>query len=280
MKTVLSAFSAPTTRTNLFTAIGEAYGTKTVLSSHSASTFDQAHLLAKMGEVYEKQGAQKAESISSHYSARINAVNLTKDRWETVRTGIQEARTAISTTNSKARSILKSLENMIEAVKKAGKTSDGTLGKDAYAASFDAYLRGLDNTAQKSGLQPNLIGSAKAKLDYRANIHGSTNTVNSAFLGSDYYIIDDEGKYWALDRSAKTLKRYDDYPNEATSTVGNFQTGIRLDDLDGDNITFTIGQNTASPPDLFRHSAPEGAASPGFLGLRRPDHRGRAAAGP
>ncbi len=219
----------------------------TVLSAFSASTFNQANLLAKMGEVYEKQAEQKAESISNHYDARINAVNLTKGRWETVRTGIQEARSAISTTTAKVRSILTSIDNMIEAVKKADKNSGSSLGTDAYAASFDAYLRGLDTTAQKSGLQPNLIGSAKSQLDYRANIHGSTNTIHGAFLGSDYYIIDDEGKYWALDRSAKTLKRYDDYPNEATSTVGNFQTGIRLDNLNGDDITFTIGPNTGSP---------------------------------
>ena len=251
----------------------------TVLSPFSAGSFDQANLLAKMGEIYEQRGEQKVGEITNHYNARINALNLTNDRWETVRTGIQDARSIISSTTSKARSILTNLDNMIEAVKKAGKNGGGSLGTEAYAASFDAYLRGLDDTARKSTIQPNLIGTAKTRVDYRANIHGSTNTVNSAFLGSDYYIIDDEGKYWALNRTAKTLKRYDNYPEGATNTVGNFQTGIRLDDLSGDSITFTIGQNTANPQTfsgtLYRKGL-DILDSWGYDGLASEDGRQRA----
>lgn len=217
----------------------------TVLSDFSASSFDQANLLAKMGEVFEKQAQQKSEQINAHYQARINAVDLTKNRWETVQKGIQDARSTISTTTSKAKSILTNLDNMIDMVKKAGKNTDGFI--QAYAASFDSYLRGLDQTARVSTIEPNLLGVSKAQLTYRASISGTTTTVNSAFVGSDYYIVDDEGKYWALDRKSKTLKRFNEYPDDPTNTVGNFATGIRLDDLTGDSITFTIGQNTADP---------------------------------
>ena len=219
----------------------------TVLSNFSASSFGQANLLTKMGEVFEKQAEQRTAGITSHYTARINSVNLTKDRWTAVRSGIQDARSIISTTASKAQSILASIDNMITAVNKAEQNSDESYSAKVYAASFDAYLSGLDSTAKSSSVQPNLLGTAKAELTYRASINGTTTTINSAFLGSDYYIIDDEGKYWALDRSAKTLKRYDEYPDDPTSTVGNFQTGIQLDSLSGDSITFTIGQDTADP---------------------------------
>ncbi len=219
----------------------------TVLSNFSAAGFGQANLLAKMGEVFENQAVQRTNTITSRYTARINSVNLTKDRWETVRTGIQDARSVISTTSSKAKSILSSIDNMISAVNKAEQNSDESYSAKVYAGSFDAYLSGLDSTAKSSSVQPNLLGTAKTELTFRAGINGTTTTVNSAFLGSDYYIVDDESKYWALDRSAKTLKRYDEYPDDPTSTVGNFQTGLQLDDIDGDSITFTVGQDTADP---------------------------------
>ena len=91
------------------------------------------------------------------------------------------------------------------------------------------------------------MSSTKASLEFRVGINGGYETVNSAYVGSNYHVVDDEGKYWALDRASKTLKRYNDYPDDPTSTVGNFQTGIRLDSLSGDAITFTIAPDTATP---------------------------------
>lgn len=219
----------------------------TVLSSFSAGSFDRAQLLSQMQETFQQNAQKRTNAISNSYNADINSVSMTSDRWKTVRDGIQEGRSVVSRNLARAKQVLSYLDNMIQAVNKAGQNSEGFATPQAYASTFDSYLKSLDKTAATSDVEPNLIGEAKKELTYRVGINGTTTTINSAFIGSDYYIVDSEGKYWDVDRSAKVIKRYDNYPDDPTSTAGNFETGIQLDSISGDDITFTIGSNTASP---------------------------------
>lgn len=220
---------------------------KTVLSSFSAGDFGRAQMLTQIQSFYTKKAQQKTTAITNHFTARINSINTEGDRWRAVREGIQEGRSIISSTLARAKTILNSIDTMIRTVNKAGQNSEGYTNSPAYAAAFDSYLRGLDSAATRNGTPPNLLGVAKQELSFRVGINGASETVNSAYLGSDYHIIDSDGKYWNLNRSEKTLKRYTVYPDEPTSTVGNLSTGLRLDDLTGESITFTVGPDTASP---------------------------------
>jgi hypothetical protein len=220
---------------------------KSVLSPFSASDFGRAQMLTQIQNFYTKKAEQKTASITNRFTASINSINMENDRWRAVREGIQAGRSILSDNLARAKSILASLNNMISAVNKAGQNAEGYTNALGYAATFDSYLRSLDYAASNSTTKPNLLGVAKQELNFRVGIHGATQTTNSAYLGSDYYIIDSEGKYWDLDRSAQILKRYDVYPDDPMSNAANLATGLRLDDLTGDAITFTVGPDTATP---------------------------------
>jgi len=219
----------------------------TVLSPFSAADFGRAQMLVQIQNFYTKKAQAKTNAISGQYSAKINSISAERSRLQGVRKDVQDARSVLNGTVGRAKSILAALDTMIRTVNKAGQNTEGYTNPQMYAASFDAHLKTLDGNARRSSAVPNLLGVAKQEVSFPVNVYGSTQTVGSAFLGSDYYIVDSEGKYWSLDRNAKTLKRYDVFPNTPTSTVGNIETGLRLDDLSGDSITFTVAPNTASP---------------------------------
>lgn len=220
---------------------------KTVLSPFSAADFGQAQMLVQVQKFYNQKATQKTAAIGNEYAAQINSIKRESDRWSVVREDLREARSIVSDTVGRAKSIQDSLENMIRAVNKCAQNTEGYTNPQMYAASFDAYLKSLDGIAARTSDGTNLLGIAKQEVRFPTGINGSEYTVRSAFLGSDYHIVDSEGKYWDLDRSAKILKRYDTYPDKPTSTVGNIATGLRLDSLDGDAITFTVAPDTATP---------------------------------
>lgn len=220
---------------------------KTVLSSFSAADFGRAQMLVQVQKFYNKKAQTKTTAIANEYGAQVNSINAENDRWKSVRDDIQDARSVLSDTLGRARGILTTLDNMIRAVNKSGQNTEGYTNPEMYAATFDSYLKGIDSAATRLSTNTNLLGTAKQEVTFPTGINGVRQTVNSAFLGSDYYIVDNEGKYWDLDRSAKILKRYDVYPDEPTGTVGNLATGLQLDDLTGDTITFTVAPDTATP---------------------------------
>jgi hypothetical protein len=220
---------------------------RTVLSPFSAGDFGRAQMLVQIQRFYNQKATQKSAAIGHEYAAQINSIKLESDRWNAVREDMREVRSVISGTVGRAKSIQASLENMIRAVNKSSQNTEGYTNPQMYAASFDAYLKSLDGMATRTSDGTNLLGIAKQEVRFPTGIHGSEYTVRSAFLGSDYHIVDSEGKYWDLDRSAKILKRYDAYPDDPTSTVGNIATGLRLDSLVGDAITFTVAPDTATP---------------------------------
>ncbi len=217
------------------------------LSNFTIADFGRAQLVAQIGAYYEQRGVEKSEQIAAEYGQKTNTLGRESARWEDVRADIQAAKDVIGGTLSRIKSIRNSLNNMISNVNKAEQNSHDPTGPSIYAAAFDSYLNGADSNAKNTSLSPNLIGVAKQELTYRVGIYGTTSTIASANLSSDYYVIDTDGKYWSLNRTAKTLKRYDVYPDEPTSTVGHFVGGLKLDSLTGDTISFTVAPDTATP---------------------------------
>jgi hypothetical protein len=218
-----------------------------VLSGSPARLFGRAQLLAQMQQVFEQRASRRAQGIKVGYDQQINSVDLEANRWRTVRTGVREATDVLSKALGRIRGIRNNIDTMIRNVNKAEQREPDGAGPEVYAASFDSLLRGLDQLAADTSYSPNLLGVARQSLTYRVGINGSTATVASAYVGSDYYIVDSESKYWDLDRTARILKRYDEFPDHPTSTAGNLATGLSLDSLSGTDITFTVGPDTASP---------------------------------
>ena len=221
--------------------------TSSPLSNFTIADFSRAQLVAQIGAFYEQRGMQRSERIAAEFGQKTNSLTRESDRWRAVRTDIQEAKDIIGGTLARIKSIRSNLNNMISNVNKAEQNSGDSTGPMIYASAFDALLNGIDSIAKNTSLSPNLIGVAKQALTYKVGIYGTTATINSANISSDYYVIDTDGKYWNLNRTAKTLKRYDVYPDEPTSTVGHFVGGLKLDSLAGDTVSFTVAPDTATP---------------------------------
>ena len=219
-----------------------------ILLTDVAEGFSSATLTNQMAEFFKRQAEQRTQSIQTSYDTDLNSIERISDRWEDVRSDIESAKNILSNMAGRVKSLRTSINNMISNVNKAEQNAEEGTGAEIYSSAFDALLKGVDDAAQRGSAQGlNLLSSTKSSLEYKVGINGGYETVNSAYVGSSYYVVDDDGKYWALDRAAKTLKRYDNFPDEPTNTVGNFQTGVQLDDLTGDSITFTIAPDTASP---------------------------------
>jgi len=220
-----------------------------VLSVLSRSTVTTATLLSRMIEAQQQKSARQIQSITDLHQTQINRLNRDGDKWKSVKSDVGKAASSIHANLGRAKAILGKLDSMLLTVNKAGHPSpDGTtINTDAYAVTFDSMLKGLSKNAEGGRSSPNLLGKAEPKLTYRTHVNGSTASVQGAYIGTDYHIIDSEGKRWVLNRDAKNLKRYDNYPNSPTSTVGTFQNGIRLDSISGDAIDFTIAPETATP---------------------------------
>ncbi len=218
-----------------------------VLSGLSRATFTTATLISNLINAQEKKIALRTQEINGAHQQTIGRLNRNVEKWSAVKKSVGNAASVIHSTVGRAKAILGKIDSMILNVNKAGQPTNGQTNTDMYAASFDAFLKGIQSDANNARMSPNMIGQFEPKLTYKTSPLGTTGSVQGAFIGSDYYITDSAGKRWVPDRTAKNLKRYDNYPDGATNKVGAFNGGLRLDSISGDAITFTIAPNTATP---------------------------------
>ncbi len=218
-----------------------------VLSGLSRTTITTANLISNLINAQEKKIALRNQAINGAHQQRISRLNSGVDKWLAVRKSVGDAASVVHATVGRAKTILGKIDSMILNVNKAGQPTTGQTNTDMYAASFDAVLKSIQTDAKNTRMSPNMIGRSGPRLTYKTSPTGSTGSVQGAFIGNDYYITDSAGKRWVPDRTAKILRRYDNYPDGSTNKVGAFNGGLRLDSISGDAITFTIAPNTASP---------------------------------
>jgi len=218
-------------------------------ASTQQSSFAIARLLTQMSNAHESRAQQETRPIEAKYDKKVNQAELKIDRWKKVGKDIGEASSAIATNIGNLKSIKSKLEGMLSTINKANQRVDEEgFDPSGYATAFDALLKSVSSSTEDKGRQINLIGKRSVTLEYKTDIYGRTETVNSVALDGEYHIIDSNGDRWQLDREAGQLKRFTDYPSGQTSDVGSFPDGIRLNSIDDDNnISFTIAPDTASP---------------------------------
>jgi hypothetical protein len=224
-------------------------GQATALSQFSPEGAAQSRLLSQMANAAQKAADARIETISSRYAGQINAATRDAAAWKDLATDVGKATSDLSGHVGNLKSMRSRIDSMLGSVNKAGQRDvDGEyVNPAAYAKGFDALLKSLHESAVKGGKQPNMLGSDNASYSYRVGIHGQTNKVQGAYLGSEYSITDTEGKKWVADLSGGLLRRYDDYSGTQAAESGNFNDGIRLDSRSGSDLTFTIAPNTADP---------------------------------
>jgi len=218
----------------------------TVLDKLTSKDFALATLLSQLQGNFEAKAAVRTSEVEAQFGQQLGSIEVEKRPWERVQEKAGEASSQFADVVGRVKNIRSSLDGMISRIVKAEQVSTGDTNWAGYAAVFDSLLAGFVNLAE-DGTAPNLLGVAEPKLTYEISPTGATTSVQGAHLGSDYYIVDSEGKWWVPDRDARNLKRYDEFPDMPANEAGAFENGLQLDSLVGDAITFTVGPDTGSP---------------------------------
>jgi len=221
----------------------------TVLSPYNPKSFGNANLLARMNSVFQNLASRKTEEINNSYQQEINSIELDAKRWKNISVDIDNARAEVVDARNRAKGVLRFVNDMIRNVNKTEEHSgDSGFFATGYAATFDSQLRSIESKVNDSRTaNMNLLGKFEPDFTFNVGAHGTTATVGGQYIGNDYYIIDSNNNRWQPDKTAKILKQYSEYPDSPTSKAGNFATGLQLDSILGDAITFTVGPDTASP---------------------------------
>jgi hypothetical protein len=201
-------------------------------------------LLLLQLQLYNKVNlARDQKAINANLTQKINSINLTADKWRSLKTNLLDTVNFISEAVTRAESMQSKLEDMSGTAYSA-KYGDAT-SSWTYPIQFDVKLRGINSQAIDSTKSPNLLGPNDSNYTYITNTYGATDTVSRQFLGTDYTITDTGGNIWVRDRSGFILRQYDASYVE-TGNYAALTGGIRLDTISGSTVTFTINYNSTS----------------------------------
>lgn len=220
----------------------------TMFTKISASMVRQATLQAQITQHFKRLSEVQGGVIAGRYAKKINSVDFQAKKWRMLESDFDDARRDINSVVGRIKSIKASVESMMTIVRNASSDEQADANPTGYSRAFDSTLRSVVGKALSNQTGNNLIGnSGAARLSYPINVYGTTREVRGAFLGTDYHIIDSQGKRWSPDWSARLLRQYDEYPDKPSDKLGDFDNGVRVDSISGTTVAFTIAPNTAAP---------------------------------
>jgi CRISPR/Cas system CSM-associated protein Csm2 small subunit len=200
----------------------------------STANYKLVMLTSQMELANQVKLQKRSEQVGNKFDTEVNSLEREKKGWKKVEKDVGSASSQISQTIGRLKSVRSRLDGMLNTVNKAELNKlEEDFNAEVYGTAFDAMLKSLSRDIEKDKSNPNLLGKGDPTLEY---LISPTNEKASI-----------QGSRWVLDREGGNLKRYNEYPDDPTSTAGGLNGGIRLDSLVGDQITFTIGQDTASP---------------------------------
>jgi hypothetical protein len=199
-----------------------------ILAPLTAAAQKSATALAQFGELFNARLIQQSEAITAKKQREINAINLDADRFRDFKKQLDGTLDIISNSVTRSKGLRSQLDGLILTV--------GNAGADPEAA----------NNADGYRVNPNLLGdSGPARLDYPVDPSGTKQAVRGVNLVSDYYIIDSEGKRFEPDRVGGLIRQVEDDPDATNQNFANLDTGIRLESISGNAISFTLKPGTA-----------------------------------
>ncbi len=192
--------------------------------------------------------ARKQIQIQSGFQRQINSEYSTRAKWNLLQPDIQVAVANLENILSRIDTIRSGVWNLLSLETNA-RTGDAD-SIAGFAAKFDAIIRSLNSTANQNVTPPNLIGSVFANdLSYSYIQNDLRDLVSTSHvdLSTGYYIVDSGGNTWRKKNSATdgTLVQYNSLGVETGKSV-EVTRQLRLDDLNGSAIDFTILPGTAS----------------------------------
>lgn len=221
------------------TKVGSVLGTLT--SSSSASN---------MAELTKAAGQQRLQtqvnSVSDSYSGQFRDISDQVTKLQTVQTTISAAIDSLKGARSSANSLASLMSQMSDTVASTNNASSTDL--PFIAQQFQAQMATLRSMTQSQA--GNMLSGADQRISYDTSPTGGSVDVLGANLGAAYTIVDPQGRTWAPNTYATALIAYTSYPETPANVASGFNGGTVLNSRSGDNITFTINANTASPQTL------------------------------
>jgi hypothetical protein len=222
-------------------------GIPTVLSTMTVRDLANTQLLLRMDRFNTRERVAEQDRITGTSQQEINGAQRQIDRWNALRDDLDEAKNYLRSLVSAVEAIRSAVQGMTTTAYSARNRDDRS--GDTYKFAFDAGLRSINVQAEDNGLRPNLLGSATVSdHSYETDLSGATVSLEAYFLGSDYYILDSDGRKWVREpENQLVLQRRDADTGVATGEQASLSTGIRLDSFDPDSgaVTFTI-RNTGT----------------------------------
>lgn len=216
------------------------------LSSVSGFDFQRASVLAGIQKQFNQRVAERTAVINSDYAAKIGSVQRDSPRWDAFRDDLDKSRSIVAGALSRLKSIQSMLDQTIQTVNKARLDPEIETTHEGYRSSFDSYLRSIRSRAGSNADTPNLLGNTGAReLAVPISVNGATMPFRQSYMGTSYSIVGDDGYLWRPDYKGDLLRRYDSYPDTPTNISGNLSNGIRLDSVNGSDVSFTIAPGTA-----------------------------------
>ena len=161
-----------------------------LIMENPAEAFASARLLNALQQNFNKRAQAATEAIQSGYQHEVTANTAFAEKWTAVKTNTAEAKDLLERTAGRIQSMRARIDAMIQTVVKAEQNAADPTGAAGYSAAYDALLRSYDNSARSATYGVNLLGEARTTLTYQSGIYGTTETVRSAYVGSDYHIIE------------------------------------------------------------------------------------------
>ncbi|MEO5337627.1 MAG: hypothetical protein H7841_12140 [Magnetospirillum sp. WYHS-4] len=221
-------------------------GITTVLSTVTVREMSNAQLLLQMGRYNVTRRLDDQAEVVGVASQKIDSATRESAQWESLRDDLAEVGRYIQAVVDQVGSIQTTVKKMTTTAYSA--RNQDSISSDTYKFSFDAGLRSVNSAAKDNSLVPNLLGSAPVSdYSYKTNLSGEYATLEPHFVGSDYYILDSDGKKWVREADYQlVLQRRDATTGAATGEQANLSTGIRLDSFDTSTgaVTFTLQDPT------------------------------------
>ncbi len=201
-------------------------------------------LLGQMRKQQQDRLSVETQRVSDTYQGQINEAEAEMASLQKFKEDIGAASSFLAKTVGQAKSILSKIDAAIRLVVSAEQADSGFA---SYGKTLDGFLKRIEADTESGGVTSNPMSHREPDYFYQTRPNGGGETAFGRYLGTKYQIVDDTGKVWVPDTSAGLLREYNSYPEDPTGTNYSLEHGVELTAESGNDITFVLNPDSASP---------------------------------
>jgi hypothetical protein len=168
-------------------------------------------LLQQVTATANQRLADAQNKINEAAKQRLDAINLTSERWIAVKAKINLAQAYVTAGQDNVKRISDTILQLRIAAASAGEPKADI---KYWREQYDLQANKLNIFAETGSPASNLIGSINRvdytpnKVEYRTDLGTGTTTLRGTYAGFDFRIEGDDGTVWVPDLSADVLRAY------------------------------------------------------------------------